>query len=117
MIKIRVKIPIKLRYRRRYIKFRVIGREVESGELMNTLWKHLIQMEGVLNLDGSALKLIEYENGEGIIRTTHRQLSKVLACMGTIECETRGDWRIDVLDVSGTIRKLNKSERQMKINR
>ena len=93
--------------RRRYLKFRVEGpSDVEERVVYDALIGSISSLYGIKGSSEAALRLIEYEGNEGIIRCSHLQLRKVRSAFAMISNIEGEEAAVHTLKVSGTLKSL-----------
>jgi ribonuclease P/MRP protein subunit POP5 len=91
--------------RKRWIAFRVHSdRDVSVKELPTILGK-VIEYEGI-----KKFSIIEYDSSKkvGILLCSHRSLDKMKLALSKVKKATKGQMMIEVIGISGTIRKLRR---------
>lgn len=100
-------LPKSLRGRQRYVWFRVEAdpwREVEDRDLQRVVWWEAQNLYGDLVSSEAELRLVEYEDGLGVLRVKHDMVEEAraaLACMHEIDDSPVG---VYVVGVSGTLK-------------
>ncbi|MHA1596644.1 MAG: Rpp14/Pop5 family protein [Candidatus Asgardarchaeia archaeon] len=97
-----------VRERRRYIAFNVMGKKLNTREVVSNIIRTYIELFGEYGLSRSSLRLISYdeEKGVGIIRCSLDTLRKTEAVLSSIYKigQKEEKVRFSVLGVSGTIK-------------
>lgn len=96
--------PPTLREKRRYIKFKVVGNKGEKP-VIDALNRAVLSLFGEDGYARANFSIIEYANGKGICRCTHNWLDNVLVTLAFIREIDKKPAKIEVLEVSGTLKK------------
>jgi len=100
-------LPIKVK--RRYLALKIDSKaNLNSKDLMDTVWEALLRLFGEYGASKTGLKLIDYcaEKRLAIIRVAHTEVDKIRAALAFITKIMAEPAAIHVLAVSGTLRAL-----------
>ena len=93
--------------RRRYLKFRVDSHDsVREQDVYDAIVNSVSSLYGIKGLSEAALRLIEYEGNEGIIRCSHLQLRKVRSAIALISHLDGKVAVVHTLKAAGTLKSL-----------
>ena len=99
--------------RRRYLKFFLTNEsEIKSSSLFKAIQNNIIRLFGIKGLIDSNLKLISYDekNGIGIIRCNHTSTRLVRAAIAIITNIESTPISIHIMKSSGTLNSLKKRD-------
>jgi len=99
------------RLRRRYLALKIVSEQPVNGrDIMDAVWKAVVQLFGEYGASQASLSLIEYDsqNNYAIVHCSHRAVDVVRASVASITEMNGKPAAIHVLGVSGTIRALRK---------
>jgi len=99
------------RVRRRYLALKIISEQpVEGRDVMNAVWKAVVQLFGEYGASQANLSLIECNSQKNyaIVRCSHTAVDMVRASVASITEMNGKPAVIHVLGVSGTLRALRK---------
>lgn len=99
------------RMKRRYLALQVEGKQfINERDLMDAIWKALLQLFGEYGASQARLALIEYssQNKYAIVRCLNKALEMVRASIASITKINAKPTVIHVLRVSGTLKALRK---------
>ncbi len=109
----KIKIPIKLKDRERYIFFKVISEneeKVTKRELAREIWKTGLSLFGELGLKDVGIKIINFNKAgkNGIIRCSHKEMDKAKTILSFITSIGGEKASIITLTTSGTLKALKR---------
>jgi len=83
---------------------------VDREELVDGIWKAVMQLFGEYGASQAGMVLIEYieQSGRGVVRCSHKALPMVKASLASIIKINGKSTAIRVLGVSGTLKALHK---------
>ncbi len=113
----RAKIPIKAKWRRRYILFKYTGEKaVTAKELSSLLYTTALKIGGIAMLSSSILELAYFEEdtGLGVVIADDRSLDYALCTMGLISEYKGGRCKLDIIKLGNTLRALGLELNQLK---
>jgi len=99
------------RVRRRYLALRVISEQpVNGGDVMDAVWKAVVQLFGEYGASQASLSLIEYnlQKNYAIMHCSHKAVEMARASIASITEMNGKPVAMHVLGVSGTLRALRK---------
>lgn len=99
------------RMKRRYLALQLVGKQsINERDLMDALWKALLQLFGEYGASQARLTLIEYNSQKkcAIVRCLNKALEMVRASIASITEINDKPTVIHVLRVSGTLKALRK---------
>ena len=99
------------RVRKRYLAFRVVSEQpVNGGDVMDAVWKAVLQLFGEYGASQASLSLIEYNSQKNyvIVGCSHTAVEMARASIASITEMNGKPAAIHVLGVSGTLRALRK---------
>jgi RNase P/RNase MRP subunit POP5 len=97
--------------KRRYLALKIDSKaNLNSKDLMDTIWEALLRLFGEYGASKTSLTLIDYcaEKRFAIIRVAHTEVDKIRAALASITKIATEPAAIHVLAVSGTLRALRK---------
>jgi len=97
--------------RRRYLALKIVSRQpVNGGDIMDAVWKAVVQLFGEYGASQAGLSLIECNSQKNyaIVRCSHTAADMVRASVVSITEIKEKPAAIHVLGVSGTLRALRK---------
>ena len=102
--------PLKptLRERNRYIVYKIrADKPFTQEEVGKTIWSHSLRFLGELGVSQSGLRIVDFNQKKqaGIIKCTHTTVEQVRASLALISEISQTPAALDVVYVSGTIKK------------
>ncbi len=99
-------------YRKRYLLFQTLTLEgkIRGGDIKDVIFDNFKELFGITGLSQADLTFINYdeEKGLGVLRCSHKLLDNVRASIAFIQKADGKNVSLNVLRVSGTIKKLRK---------
>lgn len=102
--------------RRRYLALKVEGEKtVEEKELIQTIWKTILQLFGEHGASQARLALIEYNKQKNlaILHCSHMALPMVRAVIASVTKINGKSASLHVVGVSGTLKALRRQTQQV----
>lgn len=99
------------RVRRRYLALKVVSEQpVKGRDIMDAVWKAVLQLFGEYGASQAVLSLIEWnpQGNYAIVRCSHSAVAMVRASVASITEINEKLAAISVLGVSGTLKALRK---------
>ena len=99
------------RVRRRYLALKVVSEQpIKGGDVMDAVWKAVLQLFGEYGASQAGLSLIECNSQKNyaIVRCSHTAADMVRASVASVTEINEKPAAIHVLGVSGTLRALRK---------
>ncbi len=105
----KVKIPISLKRRRRYVRFRVYGGEVRGEDIMKEISRSIVRLWGVVGSSQCYKRLVEFNGEEGVLATDHKSIDILLSTIGLISSIGDKNVAIHIIKISGTFKGVKES--------
>ncbi len=104
----KVRIPVDLKRRRRYVRFRVYGGEVRGEDIMREISKSIVRLWGIVGSSQCYKRMVEFNGKEGVIATDHKSIDILLSTIGLISSIGDKDVAIHIVKISGTFKGVKK---------
>jgi len=102
-------LPSSLRTKRWYIAFELICDEkIDEKDLINTIWSSGLFLVGAYKMSLCNLHMVEYNGKKGIISCARKEVDTLRAVLTIINKINDKKVAVNILGVSGSVKKVNK---------